>query len=448
MAYVFVDEEQEKGAETLKKAADITKEVARPFVRNAVNVGSLLLGTPGDIIRTVDTIVDPLVTFITGREGTPTEEIIPSSEQIKQSVRSLNPEYLSPQNKLEEFTDAVVEDAASLYLGRNLTKGKIPGANTLSQAQKLIRSFGISLGSNLAGTAVKDITTDDSKAGWAKFGTALFLSMLDKGNAGKYVGQAYKNSDALLPPDARHDASKMVAKISAIQRRASMGTLAPSEKFIVDEVDQILKRGQYVPGTGKATMNVNTAKNIKRSLGEKLAKFIYDNPKKEVNARAMKLGNGVVKALNEFLDDYGKTNPQWLDKFRQAEQGFATIATSNKVGNFIKNNLKGSLLTTGLLKVFGLPVAKLAVPATAAYPALQVGYRIAKSPLLRGYYGQVVKAAVTENAPLLNRAMYNLDKGLQRDIKKNPISTTSSAREKATQTTETTSQTPRYQFID
>lgn len=447
MSYSFIDEREDRTANAARQARQITKEVARPFVRNAVNIGSLLLGTPGDLIRTADAIVDPLVTFITGREAKPDEQqIIPTSQQIKENVQSLNPEYLAPKNKFEEFTDAVVEDAASLYGGRFLTKGKLPLGNTISKGQQLLRSVGISLGSNLAGTVVKDITTDETKGDWAKFGTALFLSMLDKGNAGKYVSQAYKKSDALLPPDARHDASKLIAKVSAIQRRASMGSLAPSEKFIVDEVDEILKRAQYVPGTGKATLNVNTAKNIKRSLNEKLEKFVFENPTKTSKGRARKLGSEIVKNIGEFLEFYGLTDPEWYESYKAAEQGFATLATSNKVGNFIKNNFKKGVITTGLLKVFGIPITKIAGAigafGAAAYPTLQIGYRIAKSPLLRKYYGQVVKAAVTENTPLLNRAMYNLDKGLQREMKKDPIVDTSSSTDKETKPIS------RYQFIE
>lgn len=422
MAFRVIDEEeipvttQNKPSRSI---GNIVKETSRPFVRQLVNLGSLALGTPGDLLRTADAIlVNPIYNaatkFITGEAPPEYEEILPSSSQIKQSVQSLNPEYLAPRNDVEEFGDAVIEDFASLYAGRQLFKGKIPFANTLSKAQQIIRPLGIALGSNLSETVVKDFTNNDNAAAWAKFGTALFLSMLDKQKAGQYVGQAYKNSDALLPLDARHDASKMVAKVSAIQRRASMGTLAPSEKFIVDEVNEILKTGQYVPGTGQATMNVNRVKNIKRSLGEKLAKFVYDNPKKEVNARAMKLGNGIVKALNEFLDDYGKTNPKWLETFREAENGFATLATSNKVTNYIKNNLKSSIVTTGLLKAFGVPLGKTAAVGAITYPTFQVAYRIAKSPLLRKYYGKVVQAAVQENSLLMNKEIDRLDKELQK----------------------------------
>lgn len=418
MAFRVIDEEQEQELTQNKPSTSIgsiIKETSRPFVRQLVNLGALALGTPGDIIQTVDKIVDPLATFITGREGPATEEIIPSSQQIKEKVRSLNPEYLAPRNDVEEFGDAVIEDFASLYAGRQLFKGKIPFANTLSKAQQIIRPLGIALGSNLSETVVKDFTNNDNAAAWAKFGTALFLSMLDKQKAGQYVSQTYKKAEGLLPPDARHDASKLVAKVSAIQRRASMGTLAPSEKFIVQEVDEILKRGQYVPGTGQATISVPAVTNIKRSLNEKLEKFVFENPTKVAKGRARKLGSGIIKNLNEFLDDYGKTNPEWLKTYREAEQGFSTLATSNKVGNYIKNNLKKSILTTGLLKTLGVPIgAKTAAVGAVAYPSFQVAYRIAKSPLLRKYYSNIVRAAVQENSLLMNKEIDKLDKELQK----------------------------------
>lgn len=423
MAFRVIDDEEIHTTTQNKPSrsiGNIVKETSRPFVRQLVNLGSLALGTPGDLLRTADTfLVNPIYNaatkFITGEAPPEYEEILPSSAQIKQSVQSLNPEYLATRNDVEELGDAIVEDFASLYAGRQLFKGKIPFANTLSKAQQIIRPLGIAIGSNLAETVVKDFTNNDSAAGWAKFGTALFLSMLDKQKAGQYVSQAYKKAEGLLPVDARQDASKLVAKISAIQRRASMGSLAPSEKFIVDEIDEILKRGQYVPGTGQATMNVSTITNIKRSLSEKLDKFVYENPKKLAEGRARKLGSGVVKNINEFLDEYGKTNPEWLETYREAEQGFSTLATSNKVGNYIKNNLKSSVLTTGLLKVLGVPIgAKTAAIGAVAYPSLQITYRIAASPLLRKYYGKIVKAAVEENSLLLNREINNLDKELQK----------------------------------
>lgn len=406
---------------SIGKTGQFIKEQARPYIRQGVNLASLAIGTPGDLLKTANELVArPLVGAITGGETLPYEQtylnkLIPTSQQAKSSLQSLSPEYLAPEGEAEELLDAIVEDTTALYAGRQFFRGKMPFANTLSKGQQLLRSVGISVGSNLAETVVKDFTNDDTAAGWTKFGTALFLSMFDKPKAGQYVGQAYKKADGLLPSDARQNANKLSSKLNSIQLKVSKGTLAPSEKFIVQEADEILNRIRYDPVSGDRSLGVGMGAAMKRSLNEKLEEFVFKNPTKLSKSRARQYGTRIVKALNEFLDDYGKTNPEWIESFREAEQGYATLATSNKVTDYIKNNLKKTVLSAGLLKTLGIPISgKAAAVGSVAYPSAQVAYRIAKSPLLREYYGKVIKAAVQENSALMNKELSRLDSELQK----------------------------------
>lgn len=430
MAFRVIDEE-----ESIEKKSNITpsiinavgqqvKEQARPYARQLVNLTSLVSGLPGDILQLANEVVArPLTGLITGKETLPYKEtylgkIIPTSEQNKENLRSINPEYLSPQNEVEAFGDAIIEDTASFFLGRGFTRGKFPLSNTISTGKNLLQSFGISLGSNTAGQVVKDFTGDEDIGSYAKLGTGLFLSLINKPAASKYVNQLYDEANKALPKNARHDATNLWRNVNNLADEVSKGSLAPSEKFVLDETKEILNKIFYDPWTGERSLNVGAAQALKRSLNEKLQKFVFENPVKASKSGARKLGSKIVGYLKNFLNDYGETNPAFGNAFSQADEGYGVLQASNKIWNVIKNNVKGSFLTGGLLKLFGVPLGKSAAVAAPLYPIGQLAYRVAKSPTLRKYYASVANAALQENIPLVSKEIHKFDKALQEEMSK------------------------------
>ena len=400
--------------ETLK---EVTSENLRAPARIASNLTSLGLGFPGDVAGLVnDLAVGPLVSKITGEKAIPYEQTflgkaLPTSKQHKENLRLIAPEYLSPKGRVEEFTDAVIDDTALLLV--NPLKTKLPYGKTISEAQKLVRSLGTSLGANVAGEAVRDITGgDENKATIAKLGTLFALSIVNKPKAAELASQLYKDAEAALPAGASQDARRLNNYLVGLKSSVSKGTLAPSEKFIVDETNALLAKIK------KGKISVEEAQASKRSLGEKLQKHLFENPDKKAQARARKLATGIQKELGNVIEDYGKTNPKYESAYKQAEEAFSTIAKSNFVSRFVEKNLKYTPFTSGLLHAFGGGIAGTAASSILPYQSAKIVYRIAKSPVLRKHYNNVIKASIKQDAVIANKELKLLDEQIQNSEKK------------------------------
>jgi hypothetical protein len=207
----------------------------------------------------------------------------------------------------------------------------------------------------------------------------------------------------------------------------SKGTIAPSEKFVIDEVDAVLgkvKNGQ-IP--------VEEAWAAKRSLNEKLNQHLFQNPEKAAQARARKLASGIQHELSSVIDDYGSKHPSFGKPFKEAEEAFGTIAKSKFITRFIDKNLKYSPATSGIMHLFGSGLGHAVVgagasaigsglgggaTAAAAYPVAQLAYRVSKSPVLRKHYLNTVKAASIEDAAVFNKELQRLDEAFQKEQKK------------------------------
>jgi hypothetical protein len=411
--YELLPMEPAQPPSTFQKGKDFLQNSARNINRQGVNLAAQAIGLPGDVLSLLNNfIASPLSKAVTG-EGKPYEEtmigkLIPTSEKHKEALQSISPDYLKPRNQVEQLADDIIADTAALALPVGRAARTAQGIKKASMATKIPRAFGISLGANLVGEGVKDFTADQGKASLAKIGTLFALSLINKNSAAKHVGELYKKAESAIPEGAQIEASGLTNTLNRLKKEVSMGTKAPSEKFIIDEVDAVLskiKKGKITPREAWAA---------KRSLNEKLEKVLYETPKKEAQARARKLSSRIQDSLDQTLQSYGKKNPEFYESFKQAQEGFSTLAKSNVISRFVENNLKYSPLTAGLLHLFQGPIGASAATAAIPYEGLKLLYRVKESPILAKYYGNALKAAAKEDAIAFNRELKKLDSALQK----------------------------------
>ena len=416
---------------SLKKIGQKAAEIARPYARTATNLVALGAGLPGDIASFLnDFVAAPISSAVTGQEKVPYSEttigkLLPTSTQTKESLRSISPEYLSPKGKGEEFVDTLIEDTALLF---SPSKTKIPFVRSASNAKKLLSSFTTSLGANLVGKGIEDISGGNKERGALTKAGALFtLSLINKPKAAQLASDLYKQAESALPPGAMVNASKLEKGLTGLKEKMTKGTIAPSEKFVIDEVDAVLGKIK----NGK--IPVEEAWAAKRSLNEKLNQHLFQNPEKGAQARARKLASGIQHELGTVIDDYGSNHPKFGLPFKNAEEAFGTIAKSKFITRFIDKNLKYSPLTSGIMHLFGSGLGSAVAGAgasaigaglsggaavAAAYPATQLAYRISKSPTLRKHYLNTIKAASAEDAILFNKELQRLDESIQKEQKR------------------------------
>jgi hypothetical protein len=237
--------------------------------------------------------------------------------------------------------------------------------------------------------------------------------------AEKYASSKYAQADSLLPQSAQVMAVNLQKKFNDLKKMVSKGTMAPSEKFIVDEVDAVLNKVK----DGK--INVAEAVASKRSLNEKVQNFIYTSPEKASKARARKLSTQISKELDSVIESYGKENPKFLKTYREANDAFGALAQSKTVSKFInKHAPKYAPHTAGgiLAEIIFRPDLLGPTIATAGIGTILVKsgellYRVLKSPTLSKYYFGVIKEATKENIPAMLNQYRKLDEGMKKDIR-------------------------------
>lgn len=407
-------EEEETKPSTLQ-------EIMRHSARTGARIGETIAGLPGDIFAIPGKIATYAAEKISGKEQpgirkavelarttTPFGQL-PTSSEIREITKAFSANYLEPKNETEALADDVISDAVALMIP---IKGKVP----------FLKSIALSAGSNLVGKATEKFSGKSDVGTYAKLGSLMLMSMASKSGfkgADKFVNGLYSQAEATIPEAATVNATKMSENLSRLKKSVSLGTKAPSEKFIINEVDEILEKvkdGKISPQEAMAS---------KRSLNEKIASFAYGPEPQQVKARAKKLAPIIKKELNSVINEYGKENPEFLKTYRQAEEGFATIAQSKRVSNFIQKHAQmgkigggGALALEALTGHPGmiLPTISAAAGSYSVIKSAELMTRIAKSPTLRKYYLGVINAAAQENAIDMNKNLQKLDIKLQKEF--------------------------------
>lgn len=394
--------------------------IGRHLARTGTRAVETLGGLPGDIASIPERLIPYLAEKITqksqpelresfkaARKSVPIVGQLPTSSELRDLSRQISSGYTEPKTKIESLADDIASDTVSLMIP---VKGKVP----------FMRSLITSTAANLAGEGVKQLGGSEKATAGTKLG-ALFLSSFIGRNgirgADKYVDNLYKQAEKAIPEGAKTSAGSMVENLGNLKTKLSKGTLAPSEKAVVDEIDTILEK---VKG-GK--IEAQELQASKRSLSEKMGKFLYETPEKAAKARARKLFGKVKQEINSPLQEYGKTNPEFYKPYLEAEQGFATLAQSRRTSEFIKKYAKIASpysIAGAVTSLFANPMAfaKGAVGAgigTGILKSSEMAYQIAKSPALRRHYMNILNAAIQEDAVTMNRNLKELSDKIERE---------------------------------
>lgn len=411
MAWKLLDEETPSEIPTNSKLHDIADSTRRGIARTGSNLATRAIGLPGDILSlSNEFIARPITKAATGSsipyEETALGKAIPTTATHRRNLESITGDYLKPQSEVEQLFDDVVEDTALLFT----PGGK--AAKSATQGSKLFKSFATSVGGNLAGEAVESATGSKGAKDLTKLGAFSLTSLLSRPTAQKMISSLYKQAESNLPKDAVTSAKKLEDNLVNLGLKVSEGTLAPSEKFVLDEANAVLKK------INDGKISVSEAWASKRSLNEKLQDYIFKNPERKAQARARMLATVIQKDLSQTIEQYGKTNPSFYKPYKDAEEAFGAMAKSNFISNFVSKNVKSSPVTHGLLHLFGGPIGSTASAAVVPYQATKLGYRIMKSPTLRKHYAGALKAASKDNAKVFNKYLNELDEGIQKEESK------------------------------
>lgn len=392
------------------------KEVGRQIARPLYKVATRTAGAPGDILEMVnDFIVSPGVEALTGKKGTPYEETflgkaIPTTQTRRKEFEQGLGDFLQPKNKIEAFTDDVIEDTSQLFTPGGIAKaGKKYGTMIVKNLMK-------SLGANFAGETTKQVSGSEEAGTYTKAGALFLTSILDQESAAKQVGKLYKEAESHVVPGTLTKATKLEADINHLERSITKGrpygNLSPPEKFVVDQAEKIRKL------ITNGEIDVEQAIAQKRSLHKELATLYKEVPRKGDQKNVKDLAKRLSGFLNDTIDNYGKTNKEFYKPYKEADKAYGTLAKSNFVSNWIENNVVSSPLTHGLLHVVGGPIGGITAGTAGAallYQPAKLVYRISQSKTLTKIYAKTVAAAANEDKVAFNKYLKQLDSAIQED---------------------------------
>ena len=373
-------------------------EIPRHAARTGSRVVETLAGLPGDIVDLLKTGLGygaekiagkPLPAFREALEKGPSSvqgdeflpENIPSSREIREPIGKLTKGFTEPQTEKEEFSDELISDIASLAIP---VKGKIPFA----------RSIGTALAANLAKQGVKELGGREGTQALTKMGTMFIAGLLGRGNVKNFSKNLYEKRDSLIPPGAEIESSRLVKSLEQTKRNLEKGVTTPNKNAVIKPIDEILQKSK----SGMIKIEDLTA--AQRDFNE-----LMQDP--ALLKGAKKQFAPVKKDIENAINIYGKSNPEFLKYHKEANEAFGTIAESQKVskniGKWIKS--KPSLIASPALTLFEYQHPGAILPtiagAVGGYGALKTGellYRIGKSPVLQKHYLGVVKESLKDNA--------------------------------------------------
>ena len=399
-----------------KKESGFLKEGFRHLARTRARIDETLIGYSGDVVGMVEWLDSKLPEAPQLLKNEPTFlekkakeffKSLPKSYELKEKVSELTSGFTDPQNALEEFGDDITGLATILVTGKDPTK--IP--NVLKAIGKAVTAKSAGKGAELygfgpAGQAIAEI------------GTLFLMGLFGKPTADKFVNDQYKQAREKIPQGTLIPSADIEKSLANLESELSKGLSTATKNEVRGAVSEL--KAKVSGGAYPAEELVDSFHNInERMTSKKLFDELGKTEKKLLNRRY----NSFKNIVSEGLNDYGKSNPEFLSEWKEANSAFSAIAESKKVTNSIEGMI-GKLpkhLATGVaIELFhGYPLA--AAGTVSSFAGLKVGellYRVGKSPLLRKHYIDVINAASSENLPSFIKSLDSLDKGLKKDLLK------------------------------
>jgi len=268
-----------------------------------------------------------------------------------------------------------------------------------------------------------------------KIGTMLATQVINPRGASRHAQQLYTAAENALPRNAR--------------------VLATDAEIALDMLEADLMRG--LPNTGSKApvlqdiahfraniqngeIPVADLQELLRNINERRGSLVYNKDvigTKEGRNQLRRNYDRLSRVGQDLVDNYGRTNPEWHQLYRSANEAHAGLQQSRKVGNYIKRVAGKTAFKSGLIGLLTVPgmtqIPKLAIyaPAVGAVTAASIagGYgalksyelmhRIATNPTLRRYYMNVVRDAAVENSRGLIRNLKRMDEELAETEKAN-----------------------------
>lgn len=355
-------------------------------------------GYLGGITSLVNAVLPDLYDEEEARYYTPTK--LPTAQDIHEFTKSKTGKYLEPKGEFSKATQETIGDIGSMF--------SVPGLGALT---KIL----VPIGGQATKQAIKSAGGGEELQEYGKLGFMALSTVANIGNAPQVASNAMNQARNMIPQGLRFWSGPTEQALNRIKNSNWYITgSTPSKAPALHEIERIEKHIQ------NHTLDAHTAMQLRTDINEARKQLGGFQLNKPVDRKgALRHLDEVDNALLQSMEHYGQVNPKWFQAYTRANEAYRVTQRSRALSEFIEKNAKPlksemakTLFHVGLgAGVIKLPtIAAAAVPIAATAKGVQLMNRMIKSPVLRNHYAEVMRAAATGNAAVLNKSLEKFDK--------------------------------------
>lgn len=337
-------------------------------------------------------------------------KLFPKQEDVREAGKVIFGEMFEPQSPTEEKIGEAASDFAALFF-------PFPGAIKPS------RAFFLSSGANAAKEVGDWLGFSPSTQELMKLGVYGVGAFIHPGATKNFYTKQYKEAAKLLPPDATMSSTKLLSALDELETELRKGGVSSADKPALTQIENIRKevQGAQVP--------IESLVTSKRKLGIERGNIYKQLEGNKPGIKSAKRNiDRVAAALDENLNEYGKSNPEWGKHYKEANSAFAASERSKQAMSRLGKVLpKIAVANVGLSHLLGHLVAGSALGvagAAASVPSYLVGRtlnRIMRSPPLRREFFKLYESSLKGEVGAMEKSINFLDKGLNAMQKAKPV---------------------------
>ena len=394
----------------LENATEAAKETFRFNTRNLSTAAASIAGIPGNTVQFAKWISSKLPDvpeFLKGDDtfvssfGRNVLENIPTTEDIKQFNSRLTDGFVDPQNAIEEFGDEVLDLGVTLSVGN-----KDP-----SKLNKLINPITKAFAAKAARVGAEQLGAGEGGQAATEMGIITLMSLFDQKFASKYISEKYKSARSKLPENLMVNTFDLTNELEALETELSKGISTASKNEVRTALNEL--KAKASGGAIPADELIQTYHDINERM---TSKRLFDDLSKSERRSLKHRYDNLRKAVGNNLNKLEENFPEFISEWREANQGFGTIAQSRKASNWVQSISKKlpKALAFGVAHTLFNPSAAIGLTGgAAALKTSELIYRIAKSPTLRKHYLNTLQSALNENTAGYIKNLGQLEKGLK-----------------------------------
>lgn len=338
-----------------------------------------------DSIKNFDESIKAPFNFISG--------YIPNSEDVNNYIDNIAGGYFAPKSDTQKLANNMAEDIVASVLNRS--------------PKSFLRNFVIPVGANSVKKGAELFGVDPSTQEALKMISWIGADMAVLSDPRTMLSNRINQTRRLIPArDMIPVTARDLRYLDQLENMMTSGGSRPSTSAALTKIQEMRQAMQGGQVSARQMLDFYRAKN---ELFSNFGAFSVEGPAKAEHVfRLRQVQNGT----NSILNRYGRNqNPRFLESFRETNLGWSALHQSNNVAAFVKKNYTRPFVSEAAKGIFMNATGKgLAVAAgLTGLERLQSFIRRLENPILRQYYGDVLRHSLTDNRAAMINSLHKFD---------------------------------------